>query len=195
MFYQATQFLHQGKQPAQFVAASLVRNTLIAFPNHSNLGDEQMTASIQNANSSFHILDRTLRQLDDLSAEEKLWHLEHLLDSLWKCLKSQSAQIRFYESAKHTGRALLVENGDGSHDVISGQRVEALRLPLPNLQEDAVIFGNADALKMVAVALSSLDWPSDGPAQLTDLANQLAEKANPPDMEARSDDTSVHGQL
>ncbi|CTQ53570.1 hypothetical protein LP7551_02094 [Roseibium album] len=147
-----------------------------------------MTAGIQNSNSSYFVLKRALEEFsehhNDMPPEDKLEHVEILLDSVSKCLASLTAQVRFYESAKGVGRALLVENDDGSHDHISGQLVEALRLPLPNLQEDAVIYGRPDALRAVSTALGAQNWPATGPAPIHDLALKLS--SQPSDQQANS---------
>lgn len=107
----------------------------------------------------------------------KGFHLATLMDSVKKCLASLSAQVRFYNSAKATMRAIAVRRKDGGDDYVSGLDLEALRLPLPNLEQDFVIYGKPDALRAVATALHSRGWPSNGPAPLTELAQELAEAA------------------
>lgn len=137
-----------------------------------------MTASIENSHSSYCLLECALadfqRQEGDMSAEQKIQHITILMDSIKKCLQSLSSQVRFYESAKGAGRAFAVEHEDGTTEYVTGQSVKALRLPLPNLEKDAVIYGSEEALKAVASALGEKSWPSSGPAILADLSEQLA---------------------
>ncbi|EEE44861.1 hypothetical protein [Roseibium alexandrii] len=140
-----------------------------------------MTASIQNTNSAIAILERTIDEFqkypDAPTVLTKGFHLATLMDSVKKCLASLSAQVRFYNSAKATTRAIAVRREDGGDDYVSGLDLEALRLPLPNLEQDFVIYGKPDALRAVATALAGRGWPSNGPAPLHDLATQLAREA------------------
>ncbi|WP_306147211.1 MULTISPECIES: hypothetical protein [unclassified Roseibium] len=140
-----------------------------------------MTASIQNTNSAIAILERTIddfqKHPDAPTVLTKGFHLATLMDSVKKCLASLSAQVRFYNSAKATTRAILVRRDDGGDDYVSGLDLEALRLPLPNLEQDYVIYGKPDALRAVATALHSRGWPSNGPAPLTELGRELADAA------------------
>jgi hypothetical protein len=140
-----------------------------------------VTASIQNTASAIKMLQKALDALDKTPEPlpGRFWQtfLFPYLDSVQKCFVSLAAQIRFYESAKSTGRALLVENEDGSHQLIDGRLVHALAVPQTNTPEPVVIYGKPDALRAVAAALQSHGWPSNGPAPLKELAQELAEAA------------------
>ena len=141
-----------------------------------------MTASVQNSNSAMFILQRALddfRECTEMTAEEKLVHVEILMDSAWKCLSSMAAQIRFYESAKSNTRAIAARRSDGGDEYISGLDLLALRLPLPNLEQDAVVYGTETTLSILSKALEAVSWPSNGPADRRELALELAEASTP----------------
>lgn len=149
-----------------------------------------MTASIQNSFSAYFVLERTMKEFAEFhperSAEEKLAHVEVLLDSLLKCLGSLAAQVRFYESVKGPGRALVVTNEDGSTarnddgtpKTIDGQQVETLCLALPDQLHDAVVYGKRAALLSIAEALITKGHPVTGPFEIYQHARQLAEAVN-----------------
>lgn len=149
-----------------------------------------MTASIQNAFSAYFVLERGLKEFEEFhpgqSAEEKLAHVEVLLDSLLKCLNSLAAQVRFYESVKGPGRALVVTNEDGSTarnddgtpKTIDGQQVETLCLALPDQLHDAVVYGRRAALLAIAEALTTKGHQVTGPFEIYQHARQLAEVVN-----------------
>lgn len=143
-----------------------------------------MTASIQNSFSSLRVLERAVRDfktVDEMSAEEKLAHVEILLDSLRKCLLSLAGQVRFYQSAKGPGRALIITHNDGRQEVLSGQQVEALCLRCPEDSQDAVVYGNRAALNAISAALSELGHSHEGPASVVELAVAFAVAGDPPE--------------
>lgn len=140
-----------------------------------------MTANIPNTGSAIKMLENALEALDK-SPEPRpgtFWQvfLYPYLDSVKKCFVSLAAQIRFYESAKCTTGSLTVTHPCGRQEHLSGRCVEALRLPLPDLEQDFVIYGRPDALRAVAKALDARGWPATGPAPVPALARQLAANA------------------
>lgn len=145
-----------------------------------------MTASIQNTLSAIEVLEKALEGYETQHGAPRhellTYHFQIriLLNSVRKCFESLAAQIRFYQSAKGTGRSLIVED---TNEVINGQLVHALCVPLPGQSEDAVIYGKPAALKAVADALKANDQPFAGPSPIHDLARQLADTASPPDTE------------
>jgi len=159
--------------------ASHSGKALVAFPQNTQPGDEPLTANPQNTGSAIAMLQKALVYSRDKSipAAERLFHLEIQIDSVLKCFASLAAQIRNYSSGKATTRAIAVRHPDGREEYVSGLALEALRLPLPNLEQDFVIYGKPDALRAVAVALAGRGWPSNGPAPLDVLAEELAAAA------------------
>lgn len=140
-----------------------------------------MTASIRNTVSSFKMLKKGIAWFNDnkhLPAEDRVWHVEILLDSFEKCMESLAAQIRFYQSAKSPTRALVVEHDDGSVEHVSGQKVQSLCLHLPGQPEDHVIYGKPEALAAIAETLTASGKTVTGPAPVHEHAAQLA--GNPP---------------
>ncbi|MEQ8784209.1 MAG: hypothetical protein RIE06_31465 [Roseibium album] len=136
-----------------------------------------MTASIRNTVSSFKMLKKGIawfNQNKDLPAEDRVWHVEILLDSFEKCMESLNAQIRFYQSAKSPTRALMIEKDDGSTEVLCGQKVETLCLHVPGRPENHVIYGKPAALQAIADALAATSQTVTGPAPLHEHAAQLA---------------------
>ncbi|WP_395175779.1 hypothetical protein [Roseibium alexandrii] len=140
-----------------------------------------MTANPQNTSGAIAMLQKALAYSRDKNVPEaeRLFHLEIQIDSVLKCFASLAAQIRNYNSGKATTRAIALRHPDGSEEYVSGLGLEALRLPMPNLEEDFVIYGKPAALRTVAAALESRGWPSNGPAQLDTLTIELARAAAP----------------
>lgn len=140
-----------------------------------------MTASIRNTVSSFKMLKKGIawfNQNKAMPSEDRVWHVEILLDSFEKCMDSLAAQIRFYQSAKSPTRALMIEKDDGSTEVLSGQKVQSLCLHMPGQPQDHVIYGEPEALQAIASALAATGQTVTGPAPLHEHAALLAE--NPP---------------
>lgn len=136
-----------------------------------------MTASTGNTRRSFEMLKKGIawfNERKDLSADDRVWHVENLLDSFEKCMDSLAAQIRFYQSAKSPTRALMVAHDDGSTEVLSGQKVETLCLHVPGQPEDHVIYGKPAALAAIAGALAATGQTVTGPAPVHEHAEQLA---------------------
>lgn len=137
-----------------------------------------MTANVQNTSSSFYVLERALKdfsETEEMSAEAKLKHIAILMDSFRKCMNSLAAQVRHYESAKNTGRALIVENENGDYEIVDGMQMNLLSLPLPNTEQDAVIYGRPEILTIVSKALTMIDWPSLGPGTSKEIAAQASQ--------------------
>lgn len=155
--------------------------TLLAFAQAESSGDAPVTASIRNTVSSFKMLKKGIawfNQNKALPAEDRVWHVEILLDSFEKCMDSLAAQIRFYQSAKSPTRALMIEKDDGSTEVLSGQTVQSLCLHVPGQPEDHVIYGKPEALEAIASALAANGQTVTGLAPVHEHAEQLA--GNPP---------------
>ncbi|WP_299481994.1 hypothetical protein [uncultured Roseibium sp.] len=139
-----------------------------------------MTASIRNTVSSFKMLKKGIAWFNEnkhLPADDRIWHVEILLDSFEKCMESLAAQIRFYQSAKSPTRALIVTHDDGSEEVVSGQKVQSLCLHVSGQEEDHVIYGKPEALAAIAEALAKSGKTVTGPAPVDEHAAQLAETA------------------
>lgn len=140
-----------------------------------------MTASIRNTVSSFKMLKKGIAWFKlnkAMPAEDRVWHVEILLDSFEKCMDSLAAQIRFYQSAKSPTRALMIEHDDGSTEVLSGQKVQSLCLHVPGQPQDHVIYGKPEALRAIASALAATGQTVTGPAPLHEHAGLFA--GNPP---------------
>ena len=144
-----------------------------------------MTISPQNANSALKMLERALAYSRETSipAAKRLFALEIQIDSVRKCMAGLIAQIETLESAKVTGRALLIENEDGSHTRIDGQLVEAIALTLPEEPKPVIAYGKPDALRTLAEALANTAKSDssavNGPAPLAELAREMARTAVP----------------
>ncbi|MET1410731.1 hypothetical protein ABVF61_00585 [Roseibium sp. HPY-6] len=139
-----------------------------------------MTASLQNTRSSFQMLKKGIAWFNGnkhLPAEDRVWHVEILLDSFEKCMESLAAQIRFYQSAKSPTRTLVVTHDDGREEVVSGQKVQSLCLHGLDEEEDHVIYGKPEALAAIAEALAGNGKTVTGPAPVHEHAAQLAETA------------------
>ena len=139
-----------------------------------------MTASIENSRSSLKVLLNGLawfREASDVPVEDRVTMLETLARSFEKCVDSLAAQIRFYESAKGTGRAYWIKQEDGSETHVDGQQLATLRLALPGAEHDAVIHGKPEALAAVAAVLSGNGHTVTGPAGLHDIAAALRDAA------------------
>lgn len=159
-------------EPASGLLASIQRR--------NRTGSQQMTASIRNTVSSFKMLKKGIAWFNEnkhLRADDRVWHVEILLDSFEKCMESLAAQIRFYQSAKSPTRALVVTHDDGREEIVSGQIVQSLCLHAPGQEEDHVIYGKPEALTAIAEALAASGKTVTGPAPLHEHAAQLAETA------------------
>ncbi|MBG6205414.1 hypothetical protein IWQ49_000058 [Labrenzia sp. EL_126] len=136
-----------------------------------------MTASIQNTRSSFAVLKKGIawfKSNTKQTPQERVWHVEILLDSFEKCMESLAAQIRFYQSAKSPTRALLIKHEDGRSEYLSGQCVETLCLHLPDQSQDVVVYGKPTALRELAKALSQSGERVTGPHSIHSHAQELA---------------------
>ncbi|MEO0955761.1 MAG: hypothetical protein AAFY12_12265 [Pseudomonadota bacterium] len=141
-----------------------------------------MTASVKNTLSAIRVLEQALREAESRQGPPKeglchAFNLGTLLNSVRKCVDSLAAQIRFYQSAKSPTRALIVTHDDGREEYVSGQKVQTLCLHIPDMAEDAVIFGKPEALSAIAAALAASGKHVSGPAPIHDLAKQLGATA------------------
>jgi hypothetical protein len=172
---------HEKLQPANFCGCGPRLLHLDSVLTKPTTGDAPMTANPQNTGSAIAMLQKALAYSRDktVPAADRLFHLEIQIDSVLKCFVSLAAQIRNYNSGKATSRSIALRHPDGREEYVSGLALEALRLPLPDLEQDFIIYGKPAALRAVAAALNSRGWPSNGPAQLDALTTELARAAAP----------------